>query len=110
MSAWRQGPELEAVMKKLRASEKNARGPTYPVHGGQLARRERAVHTPSHQCPKCRAEVFQGACFCMQCGTRLEGPRSLPSSVRLKTPETPARGRLLSDTGYSVTTRRVGGR
>jgi hypothetical protein len=55
------------------------------------------------ECSKCRAEVFPGACFCMQCGSRLEQPSRLPSSVRL-TAQRPAapRQRVASETGYSI--------
>jgi hypothetical protein len=63
------------------------------------------------ECPKCRAEVFQGACFCMQCGTRLQAGGSLPSSVRLKAAEVrpqPGQKVGLSETGYSHASQRTG--
>ena len=56
------------------------------------------------ECPKCKAEIFQGACFCMQCGTRLEARAPQPSNVRMKATPQPVKGRPVTDTGYSVTT------
>ena len=63
-----------------------------------------AAHT---QCSKCRADVFAGACFCIQCGSRLEQPAHLPSSVRLVVPPAVAKQRADGTTRYSITLPRV---
>jgi hypothetical protein len=66
-----------------------------------------AMEAAYKQCWKCRADVFDGACFCMQCGSRLEQqPTRLPSSVRLVIPPLDAKRRP-SETGYSLTTPRA---
>jgi len=62
------------------------------------------METPASDCPKCRAEVFRGASFCIRCGASLEARAPLPSSTRLKAqPPGAPRDRIPSETGYSLT-------
>jgi hypothetical protein len=59
------------------------------------------------ECAKCHADLFAGACFCMQCGSPLDQPARLPSSVRLAAQrQPPPRKRVPSETEYSITVRR----
>jgi hypothetical protein len=99
---------------------RKTRGSTHSrIRGGQDPfKSEPSVEPEINECPKCRAEIFQGAVFCMQCGNRLEGRAPQPSNVRIKATPQPAKGRpvtdtaysVKTDTGYSVTTRRANGR
>ena len=35
----------------------------------------------THECPRCHAEVFEGAHHCVQCGGRLDGRTQTPSKL-----------------------------
>jgi predicted amidophosphoribosyltransferase len=51
----------------------------------------------TRECPRCQADVFKGAHFCVRCGCRLEGHKPTPAKLLAVRPssvysETPANG------------------